>query len=600
LVFGPETGAKICVPDQVRVLCEDCGEKEGGGASISTEQIDSMRLLTLCAAPFERADWDQFLPPPPSGELRPEIVKQYLSRFNKPGGFTPREHLPLLLGALRSDLMTSNPDLIVGAMYGVFFASPILYEELLRRFPKLLSLVPRSPSTCATPREEYILLNEFEKDLRTYREPKNTRATLDAWRDIVLWTPLLRLLSPSTKASHIERLGLFLAEGAADTKEYSQLFVCLLYSLASNAVKPWFGEKPLEIVDVDYVREGDRVTPVVLANLPIDGDPATLTPYGFSLKRLPSLEIGAKKSAGTWLMHQEVTFTHGVRQYKTTIDMKQGREGAPVELREGPDYPALWKDGKLHGVVVVGSSLRDYATTTMDEYVSYYQRNGFEFSEGRVAVGSLPAFLEEQIKKGSADYLIKEAHSDGDRKNLFRVDARGAVLRGVRKDSRGKVIESVDLLFPESDRREGIETRLISNQDFGAWIRNRDTPLIYFNTSCWSINKALHELTAAQSPLLVDIPSTGVTRVFRDQDTSGEYAMLESLRLKRSYDEMRRALEGTANFKERGSDHFLFPSLSDKEYQARIVDVLKTPLDVRIETRDSAGKVVVLDHPVER
>ena len=124
------------------------------------------------------------------------------------------------------------------------------------------------------------------------------------------------------------------------------------------------------------------------------------------------------------------------------------------------------------GLVMTGTSLGSSQTaSTMNEYLAYYEKEGFEFSKEKKKdqkeISNVTEFLKQQVESGELKYLIKEAHSDGDDKNLFRMSTKANLLVGVNR----KTIEKIYLAIPSPADNN---STLLSNQEFGQWIRERE------------------------------------------------------------------------------------------------------------------------------
>ena len=70
-----------------------------------------------------------------------------------------------------------------------------------------------------------------------------------------------------------------------------------------------------------------------------------------------------------------------------------------------PDYDSIWKDYKMVGVVVIGSSLRDFTGELTKEYLSYFKDQGFQFSSTEDT--DLKTFLLDRIGNCEVDYFSK-------------------------------------------------------------------------------------------------------------------------------------------------------------------------------------------------
>ncbi len=239
---------------------------------------------------------------------------------------------------------------------------------------------------------------------------------------------------------------------------------------------------------------------------------------------------------------------------------------------------------------MTGTSLGSSQTaSTMNEYLAYYEKEGFEFSKDQKKdqkeISNVTEFLKQQVESGELKYLIKEAHSDGDDKNLFRMSTKANLLVGVNR----KTIEKIYLAFPSPADNN---STLLSNQEFGQWIREKEKKgggqIVYFNTSCGSKLKAIHEIEATQSPLLLNIPTMNTTETFTTSDESAERLLFTAFRNGKNYDEMRAELSKNEKYKNDSGNGFIFPD--ESRYKNHITQVLATPLkmDVHVTTADGS------------
>ena len=104
------------------------------------------------------------------------------------------------------------------------------------------------------------------------------------------------------------------------------------------------------------------------------------------------------------------------------VSVKQERGVRELILSSGPDYSAVWQDNRMVGAVIVGSSLRGFTRNLLEKYFSYFKEQGFQFSGAETE--DLKGFLLERISECEIDYFLKESHSGGDERNLFRIDKK--------------------------------------------------------------------------------------------------------------------------------------------------------------------------------
>jgi hypothetical protein len=298
------------------------------------------------------------------------------------------------------------------------------------------------------------------------------------------------------------------------------------------------------------------------------------------------------------LTDQTVSWKVGDAGYHGHLTVRTEAKTDLAASAEAPDYKALWKDGKLTGLVITGTNMGgSLSQSVMDQYLEYYKDQGFTFEKDKkggeriVPISDLPKFFDQKVRSGEVSYLVKEAHSDGDDHNIFRMDSQASMTKGIKNLSNGKE-EVVYLVFPDTKAQA---TRLISNEDFGAMVRDRPAPLVYFNTSCWSHTKAVNEIEAAMTPKLVEIPSLTVMQTFSNEKNSTEKILLDSFRQGKKYSEIREALKKDPLNKAGNVNVLMFPDQGDENYQQYIRDVIKTPLNIHVDIQDEQGKPYNID-----
>ncbi len=121
------------------------------GYRASSRFVRDFTVNQLCArAGFDSDAWDAVTPTPAINPMPLEEAKRYLMRFQKPGGFDPARHLPVLLALLRSKkILDSQPDLVAGAMQVVLARSNALYRQLIDETPGLLTALKQASTNPA-------------------------------------------------------------------------------------------------------------------------------------------------------------------------------------------------------------------------------------------------------------------------------------------------------------------------------------------------------------------------------------------------------------------------------------------------------------------
>lgn len=140
----------------------------------------------------------------------------------------------------------------------------------------------------------------------------------------------------------------------------------------------------------------------------------------------------------------------------------------------------------------------------------------------------------------------------------------------------GKV-EHIELLVPT-----GNDSELLSNEDFGKWMRDRESnkqpQLLYLNSSCWSDHKATYEIAAARTPKLVNIPTVTSMEVFVDEPKNAMRSLVDSVRNGKSYPEIRKAMEVNQSFKDKNGNYVIFPD--EDVYYKKVGEMIQMPIDI--------------------
>ncbi len=565
-----------------------------------TKPLLTTEIEKACKKAFDSEQWEAVAPHKIfKTEIARSLAEAYLWRFQKPEGFDAAEHSGLLDAILNDNkLLQKHPGLILGALESALVASPLLYQTLVQRHPKVLGLEnSETKNPCRVVKEQEKTQVAVESYLRLIRASKPGKSSFSDWNTLL---PLKQALSSLTKAQieeHIDALTESLADGAADDPRFKGIFHSKLYYFAKEGLKPVFGQKQRELTDLTLVREASMLKPVILGVHPIDGGATSDKPFGFYIKELPPIKLPNSKEAKPGLLDIQgatrIAWTHGKETLTAELAVNVLPIRDQIKPSESPPYDELWKNGKLTGIVITGTNLKGIASGVMDEYLAYYQDQGFKFEGETQLIKDLHGFLKEKIESGDAGYLIKEAHSDGDEKNLFRLDKSAMERVGTRTLPDGKR-EIVHLIFPRPGENE---TRLLDNESFGTWIREREKKdrgsLVYFNTSCWSHTKALHEIEAAQSPKLINIPSITMVNCFSNDSSNAERLMLQAFRERKSYAKIREAMEKNDDFKYRKGNVLIFPDEAD--YDRHISEVLSVPLEIKLQIKDGRGKPFHID-----
>ena len=600
LAFG--CAARI-VPDTVDDLeCKD-GNEAGADKKPAESPLMQALLSGGCQEKFKAADWDALTGEPPGigDELPRWRAKLFLKRFEKKGGFEESKHSKFLFALLEE--FRDEPKLFEGVLQRLLLEDEDTYRKIVRRvpdFPAKLAKLPVGDKFCQSKEEA----DELFKRGKLYIENGTVSSSINrglGYDNLFLLRRFTAGQSAAWKEEHMDKVATKIGDLAVESNAGRGIFASKLYYFALNAVRPLFGEEKRPLGDVTVVRQNEQNRVVKLTALPSLGSDANFAKnFGFHVTELAkyrSSEVG--KGEGVELLvdwqHDEAMVDGEPVKFSASVKLGPAKQRFVPNPQKAPDYKALWKDGFFTGAIVMGTSMED-PVDLMDEYMEYYKQKGFKL-EPTVPVTDLVKWLQEKVQGGELDYLLKEAHSDGDDKNIFRIQRAAKLMVGRRKTKEGE--EVIYLVYPNDPVRLSANSVPLSNQVFGQWMKDRASagqgPLIYFNTSCESVTKAINELSAAGTNLFVNIPSDSIVKTFLNEKNSGIYQLLEGFRGQKTYEQIRTMIDTTTDAKE-GEDSFLFPDM--EEYKTELTDRLKEAIDIEVSVKDRRGKEYHLDEQI--
>ena len=556
-------------------------------------------------------------------------IQNTLLHLEKAENPTEDSLFPLLIKALeQEEEVKGHPTIVTRILWNVLRHSPTLYLSLHRRYPFLGNFSPPSVDSDFKANKPY--LDGVLALLKlTALESRETR--LSEWNFLRPLRPFLKLLSATERNLYIEKITISLTNGA--TREiplFQDIFQSKLYYTAHGHVKELFGLPRKPVSDITIARgkrtenEGIEIrveteraveeirrtrnlrgrvvymivhensleskmeshntfTTVILASDPIERYQrlySVPTDFGIHYAVVKTASGTVRKwrsKPGTVFLDSLIQWkVQGGPGYRAWVKVSVKQEGSLRDLpfSSGPDYSAVWQDGRRVGVVIVGSSLRGFSRTLLEQYFSYFKEAGFEFSGGET--DNLKDFLLERIQNCEMDYFLKESHSGGDERNMFRIDRKNHIVRGVRSIEGGQE-EVIYLIFPKVfQKKEGVKTDILSYEELHQAMALREAnncgQVTYFNTGCWSIQKAVYEIEAVNSPLFLNIPSIDNSETFYNSTENVIRALLDSYRGELNFDGFRKALTN--------KDPYIFPD--EPLYQQQIFDRIQIPLDIHI------------------
>jgi hypothetical protein len=289
---------------------------------------------------------------------------------------------------------------------------------------------------------------------------------------------------------------------------------------------------------------------------------------------------------------QKVKWTHNGKKFNGVINIRQRSKLNYLPSEKGPDYRGFWRDDQLTGVIVVSSNFKKgISDKLIANYKKYYKDMGLTFTS--IEVNDAMAFLEEIISSGEADYVIKEAHSQGNEKYLFQLEKTSKIIRGSIKKGNHKG-EEVYLIFP--NRSHGPFQKLFP-RDMETWIKKRSdkngAELLYLNSSCNSSYIASNEIAAVASPLFSNIPASSFTTVFKHTKEDTKKVILDGLRRGDTYQEIRNKMQKTFKYQPLGYNDFIFPD--ENRYYSKYAPSGNNLIDVQISIIDEHGQPYYMD-----
>ena len=554
-------------------------------------------------------------------------------------------------------IIQDHPYELTAALWNILKNSPRLYIEIFNLYPVLSDLSPggafseegdsggqalpaelaEAPLARAEPASTALASAEIQSAAKEVLEillsdtsRKRRLKGLAFFNPLRPLRPILKALPAPERDSYIEKITLSLVDAAAASRESSaddgeaglfhksavasSVYSSKLYYLINGHVKELFGLKREPYSDAAVYRKGGisrdktyNITAAILSSDPIEGRDGERSRFGFhySVVKKISGPLADLKKGGRLIEETAKWKVNGTaRKAEIIVDvgLKHGQDiHALVPALRGPDYESLWRDRRLVGLVVFSVNLRDYTRYIADQYLTYLENQGFEFSAHHVV--DFKDSIAHYIRSGKADWLMYQGHAGGDERNIFQTDKFSYIIRAVRlrEDKEeaffGKAAwpahEEIFLVLPRSRKEKDEETEktapdFFSVNDLRNAVATRDRngggELIYFNTTCWSAEKAVHELGSVASPSFVNIPTFSPSEIFQSGREGALRALIQSLREGRDFAGFREALNANDDYRKNRRNRYIFPD--EAVYREDIVGRIQTPLDIDIDLQE--------------
>ena len=506
--------------------------------------------------------------------------------------------LAFLTGILQEEkIVQEYPELIQPLLWKVFLHYPHLYLDFHLRYPSLKHLPPFPISFIKDKKTQFQVRESLLSLFETQTQFHYTR--FSHWEFIRTLTPVLYVLSEEEQNFYIEKITESLSNGATESIAlFQDVFQSKLFYIIYSHVKAWFGRSYTPVSDITIVRKKQGFLTLILSSSPIQNHPSIETNFGIHyvvVENFSKTLSPAEAEAGQKLVNDFVEWNllkgSSYRAHlQIDVQGKYQSEASLITGNAGPDYESVWQDKKMTGLMIIGSSLRSFSKILFENYLSYFKEQGFQFSN--IPVPDFQPFLKDKIENCELDYFLKESHSDGDERNVFRFDRVNYVLKGVRQMEEGQK-EVVYLAFPKPFHFGKRETVLFSNLELADLIQQREQKgcgeITYFNTSCWSHVKARYEIETVHSPLLLNIPSKSTSDTFLNQEGDAIRQLIQAYRKGLNFDEFRKSLEKNEGYKSGKVNQYLFPD--ERRYYNSIFQPISIPLRIQIDLeREEDGK----------
>lgn len=463
-----------------------------------------------------------------------------------------------------------------------------LLEVSPRDFERFVELHPdiaaRSSEISIKDLDPTLKLN-LKKALQSYAlllgDIDSNRHSPQAIKRLSALKPLLLDLPEREREDFFDHLAQTFADLAADTANFHGFFTSRLYKFTRAFVENEILGNRLSFSDLVVERVGKKLKLYEITTPPQNNsNQSDLVDSGFGFWtrllteiNVPDLDQDGSQLDFEWQLDNSI--------YSASVSLRRLSSRSHGDRPDSFNTEEAWKDNSLTGLMVVGNNLSSSAKDLKKEYSDYFKLEGFEFGSD-FTIESPTDYLQKIISSGELDYLIKEAHSDGDDRNLFRLASRLNAQVGTKTLSNGRQ-EKVIIAVPAS----AVSGSLISNNDFGSWIQEREmrggSALTFFNTSCWSYHKAVHELEAANSPCLNVIPTEGVAYTFFNDPKNALRILIDSYRSGRTFDQTRELMRVDEHVIDGSGNRYLFPD--ERRFTELVTEVISDPVDVKVEMK---------------
>ncbi|MGZ3722198.1 MAG: hypothetical protein ACXVA9_04660 [Bdellovibrionales bacterium] len=411
---------------------------------------------------------------------------------------------------------------------------------------------------------------------------QDTTVDFYAIQHLIVFGPYLKTMGYMNSGMR-DLLSEKLARGAAASFLFADIFFSKLNYLTDAVIAPIFGEPRQFKIDVTDRPLGKAAEILLLSTFPTTGERVERTAFGIYLKPMATMQL--PPDVGSHVQRKFQWRSQGL-QFEAAVDLtKTGNLADLIPKNSSFDYSQWRKRGSVTGLMMMGTNLgQQMSDDTLKSYRSFFEGMGYRFSKPDFDAAFLST-LARQIGSGELDYLIKEAHSDGDEKNMVRAPEAALVYKGV-KVSKG-MRETIYLVTSDYGNK-GVRAAtgtLISNQNFGEWLRQRPAPLFYLNTSCNSYYKVRREFSAAQTANFVPIASTTSVYEFANSPLNTTAIMIRDMLAQKDWKFMRAGMDKARKTLDRQEDKYILPN--EEDYDTYVRKYLGMSLESKVNVSDA-------------
>jgi NAD(P)-dependent dehydrogenase (short-subunit alcohol dehydrogenase family) len=584
-------------------LSSGVGIETGPTSCSFTEPKPTTELLkqVACQEDFAPEAWAALTASPGAGVMAEADADRWLLRLQKPGGFEPKKHIAVLMGLLGSTFPERRPGAIAAVMQNVLATSPPLYDSLLECIPWLKSkefltaILEDAEPPCRTQNEEKKIASSARDALKKLVDRNLPVSTLTSWETLTPLSSALKRLPAEEKETYSDLIAQSLADHAKQGP-YPDVYISKLYYLSLEPTMAFFGQKPQVKTDLTLVRTPSSIRPIIFGTVPIDGDSYYATDYGFHAKPLFATSITAGLAPGTPVLEKTtIEWSQQGEKFKAQLQASIAKSppSSFLQTAKGPDYASLWKGG-LNGMLVAGAGMTA-EPWFFPKAMAYYLDEGFTMSKP-VTIEDAPALMKAEVSSGRLKYLLRDSHGEGNDKDIIRMPKQARMVTGTRvnpADPNGPR-ESITIIAPLP--KDG-DSQLLSANEFASWLKQRETSgggqIVCVSSICSAYVRTRNEIEAAQSKLLLSIPSRSLADGFYFEDTNAAKLVIDGIRQSKDFAGMRELLKKNPDYSSGTKNVFIFPD--ENAYRELITDRLSVPLDIDLTIQDGSGKPYSID-----